>query len=391
MSEEVKISAEQAELEKIEKIKISLDKLVNKKSKFLFVVPESQSPVASVYEIYFHATVVKNLGYEVIIMVEKGDYVAPAWIEKELTNHPHMSMSDPKLQVGPEDIMVIPEVYSNIMEQTKKLPCLRIGLLQSVDYMTSSLIPGTDWQSFGIRDVITTSQTLKEWLETFYGADKFDIKIYNIGIPEYFERTSVPQQPVISVIGRNANEISKFVKLFFSKYPQYNWLTFDPMVTKSKPPQPMRRVDFAKRLQHNFAAIWIDRIASFGTFPLECMKSGTIPICLKPDIMPEYMIERDEKGAPIKIVEGAGVWTENYYDLPVLAGDVLIKFLDDNISPELYNIMESVVSKYNQTDSETRLVEIYTELANKRITLFENAITPIPSDVVVPSDATKSS
>ena len=391
MSEEVKISAEQAELEKIEKIKISLDKLVNKKSKFLFVVPESQSPVASVYEIYFHATVVKNLGYEVIIMVEKGDYVAPAWIEKELTNHPHMSMSDPKLQVGPEDIMVIPEVYSNIMEQTKKLPCLRIGLLQSVDYMTSSLIPGTDWQSFGIRDVITTSQTLKEWLETFYGADKFDIKIYNIGIPEYFERTSVPQQPVISVIGRNANEISKFVKLFFSKYPQYNWLTFDPMVTKSKPPQPMRRVDFAKRLQHNFAAIWIDRIASFGTFPLECMKSGTIPICLKPDIMPEYMIERDEKGAPIKIVEGAGVWTENYYDLPVLAGDVLIKFLDDNISPELYNIMESVVSKYNQTDSETRLVEIYTELANKRITLFENAITPIPSDVVVPSDATKCS
>jgi len=388
MSEEVKISAEQAELEKIEKIKISLDKLVNKKSKFLFVVPESQSPVASVYEIYFHATVVKNLGYEVIIMVEKGDYVAPTWIEKELTNHPHMSMSDPKLQVGPEDIMVIPEVYSNIMEQTKKLPCLRIGLLQSVDYMTSSLIPGTDWQSFGIRDVITTSQSLKEWLETFYGADKFDIKTYNIGIPEYFERTSVPQQPVISVIGRNANEISKFVKLFFSKYPQYNWLTFDPMVTKSKPPQPMRRVDFAKRLQHNFAAIWIDRIASFGTFPLECMKSGTIPICLKPDIMPEYMIERDEKGIPVKTVEGAGVWTENYYDLPVLAGDVLIKFLDDNISPELYDIMESVASKYNQTDSETRLIEIYTELTNKRIALLENAITPISSDVV-PSDATK--
>ena len=380
MSEEVKISAEQAELEKIEKIKISLDKLVNKKSKFLFVVPESQSPVASVYEIYFHATVVKNLGYEVIIMVEKGDYVAPAWIEKELTNHPHMSMSDPKLQVGPEDIMVIPEVYSNIMEQTKNLPCLRIGLLQSVDYMTSSLIPGTDWQSFGIRDVITTSQTLKEWLETFYGADKFDIKTYNIGIPEYFERTSVPQQPVISVIGRNANEISKFVKLFFSKYPQYNWLTFDPMVTKSKPPQPMRRVDFAKRLQNNFAAIWIDRIASFGTFPLECMKSGTIPICLKPDIMPEYMIERDEKGVPVKTVEGAGVWTENYYDLPVLAGDVLIKFLDDNISPELYNIMKTVASKYNQTDSEIRLIEIYTELVNKRISLFENTITPLSSN-----------
>jgi len=381
MSEELQVSAEQAELEKIEKIKVSLDKLVNKKSKFLFAIPESQSPVASVYEMYFHATVVKNLGYDVIVMVEKGDYVPPTWIEKELTAHAHMSMADPKLQVGPEDIMIIPEVYSNVMEQTKNLPCLRVGLLQSVDYMTSSLIPGTDWTSFGVKDVITTSQSLKEWLENFYGQGKFNIETYNIGIPEYFERTEVPQKPVISVIGRNANEISKFVKLFFSKYPQYNWVTFDPMVTKSKPPQPMRRVDFAKRLQGNFAALWIDRIASFGTFPLECMKSGVIPIALKPDIMPEYLIERDENGVAVKAVEGAGVWSENYYDLPTLVGDVLIKFLDDNISPELYEIMEGVASKYNQTDAETRLVEIYTKLANKRIALFEAALTPAEPEV----------
>lgn len=374
MSEELQNEAQNAELEKIEKIKVSLDKLVNKKSKFLFVIPESQSPVASIYEMYFHASVVKNLGYKVIVMTEKGDYVVPTWIEKELTEHEHMAMSDPKLMVGPEDVMVIPEVYSNVMEQTKNLPCLRIGLLQSIDYMTNSLIPGTDWSSFGIQDVITTSQSLKEIFETFYGKEKYNIKTYNIGIPEYFEKTDVPQKPIISVIGRNANEISKFVKLFFSKYPQYSWITFDPMVTKSKPAQPMRRVDFAKRLQNNFAAIWIDRISSFGTFPLECMKSGTIPICLKPDIMPEYMIERDENSIPVKAVNGAGVWTENYYDLPVLAGDVLMKFLDDGILPEMYESMDKVVAKYNQTDSETRLVEIYTELIGKRISLFEKSL-----------------
>lgn len=381
MSEELQNEAQNAELEKIEKIKVSLDKLVNKKSKFLFVIPESQSPVASIYEMYFHASVVKNLGYRVIVMTEKGDYVVPAWIEKELTDHEHMAMSDPKLMVGPEDVMVIPEVYSNVMEQTKNLPCLRVGLLQSIDYMTNALIPGTDWTSFGIQDVITTSQSLKEIIETFYGKEKYNIKTYNIGIPEYFEKTDVPQKPIISVIGRNANEISKFVKLFFSKYPQYNWVTFDPMVTKSKPAQPMRRVDFAKRLQNNFAAIWIDRISSFGTFPLECMKSGTIPICLKPDIMPEYMIERDADGAPVQAIDGAGVWTENYYDLPVLAGDVLMKFLDDSILPELYESMDKVVAKYNQADSEARLIEIYTELVGKRISLFEKSLeVPVPEE-----------
>lgn len=377
MSEEVlNNEAQKAELEKIERIKVSLDKIVNKKSKFLFIVPESQVPVASIYEIYFHATVVKNMGYEVIILVEKGDYTPPTWIEKELTEFKHVPMGDPKLTVGPEDVMVIPEVFSNIMEQTKNLPCVRVGLLQSVDYMINALIPGTDWSSFGIRDIITTSDTLKELIESFYGK-KFNIKTYNIGIPDYFDKSETPQKPVISVIGRNPNEISKFVKLFFNKFPQYNWVTFDPMLTKSKPPQAMRRVDFAKRLQGNCAAVWIDRISSFGTFPLECMKSGVVPICLKPDIIPEYLIERDENGVGVKLVEGAGVWTDNFYDLPLLTGEVLVKFLDDNIAPELYDSMAKIASKYNQEDAEKKLVEIYQGVIDQRIGLFKNAIEPV--------------
>lgn len=374
MSEELQKSAEQAELEKIEKIKKSLDNITNKESKFLFVVPEAQSPVASVYEIYFHASVIRNLGYKVVMMVEKGDYVVPNWIEKELTNFEHIPMADPKLMVSPEDVMVIPEVFTNVMEQTKNLPCVRVGLLQSIDYKMNSLIPGTDWASFGINDIITTSETLKELVETYYGEDKYNIMVYNIGIPEYFEKSKFPQKPVISVIGRNANEISKFVKLFFSKYPQYSWVTFDPMVAKSKPPKPLRRVDFAKRLKENFAAIWIDRISSFGTFPLECMKSGTIPVCLKPDIMPEYMIERDAEGNPLKAVDGGGLWTENYYDLPLLVGEVLIKFLDDSITPALYETMDKIVAPYTQEAAEIRLGEIYGGVVAERAKLFENTL-----------------
>jgi len=374
MSEELEKTAQEAEMEKIEKIKESLNKISNKESKFLFVVPESQSPAASVYEIYFHATVVKNMGYNIMIMVEKGDYIPPTWVEKELTDHKHVSMSDPKLMVGPEDVMIIPEVYTNVMEQTKNLPCKRIGLLQSIDYMMNSLIPGTDWASFNIYDIITTSETLKELVELYYGKDKYNIMVYDIGIPEYFEKSKIPQKPIISVIGRNANEISKFVKLFYAKFPQYNWVTFDPMVTKSKPPQPMRRIDFAKRLQGNFAALWIDRIASFGTFPLECMKSGVIPISLKPDIIPDYMIERDSDGKPAKIIEGGGIWSDSYYDLPLLVGEVLIKFLDDGIKNELYVKMDSIVAKYTQVAAEEKLEKIYGDVIKERTLIFEAAL-----------------
>jgi hypothetical protein len=222
-------------------------------------------------------------------------------------------------------------------------------------------------------------------MESFYGLNKFDIKTYNIGIPDYFEKSKIPQKPIVSVIGRNANEISKLVKLFFSRFPQYSWITFDPMLTKSKPPQPMRRVDFAKRLSGNFAAVWVDRIASFGTFPLECMKVGTVPICLKPDIMPDYMLERDENGAVTKVVEGAGVWTDNFYDLPVLLGEVLIKFLDDSITPALYESMDAVVAKYTQDGAQTALEAIYQGYIDKRTALLQAAIAK-PAEPVVTAE-----
>lgn len=376
MSEELlNNEAEKAELKKIEKIKAAKDKLINKKSKFLFCVPESKSPVASVYEVYHHANVVKKMGFDVVILVERGDYEKPTWIESELTDFEHIAMSDPNISVGPESVMVIPEVYSNVMEQTKKLPCLRIGLLQSIDYMLNSLIPGTDWASFGIKDVITTSKTLKGLVEGYY-MNKFNVKSYDIGIPEYFKKGDMPQKPIISVIGRNPNEISKLVKLFYSRFPQYNWVTFDPMVTNSKPPQPMRRKDFAERLKNNFAAIWIDRISSFGTFPLECMKSGVIPISLKPDVMPEYMIERDENGNAVKAIENAGIWTENYYDLPILVGELLTKFIDDSVPAEIYDAMDSIAKGYTVDESTKQLTEIYQKIVDERIELFENVIKP---------------
>jgi hypothetical protein len=360
--------------EKLMKLESALNKLKNKDSKIMFCVPTVQNPSASIYEIYFHATVVKKMGYNVLILTEKEEYEIPKWIDSELLEHVHSPMSKNNLTVGPEDIMVIPETFSNIMEQTKNLPCLRVGLLQSVDYMLNALIPGTDWRSFGIEDIITTSDSLKNFIEINYGKGKFKIKTYDIGIPDYFKKSEIPQKPIVSIVGRNPNEISKFVKLFFSKYPQYSWITFDPMLTKSKPPQPMRRKDFAERLRNNFAAIWVDRISSFGTFPLECMKSGVIPISLVPDITPDYIIERDENGTPIKIKDNCGIWTDSFYDLPTLLGNTIIKFLDDNIGDQIYETMSEIVSKYTQENSENKIIDVYDNIINERVGLFEKIL-----------------
>jgi hypothetical protein len=171
------------------------------------------------------------------------------------------------------------------------------------------------------------------------------------------------------------------VKLFYSKFPQYGWVTFDPMLTQSKPPQQMRRIDFAKRLRNNFAAVWIDKISSFGTFPLECMKSGVIPICLKPEIMPEYILVRDENNSVVDVNNYAGVWTNNIYDIPLLIGNMLNTFLDDDLPKEMYENMDKIVSKYNVVDSENSITAIYKELLDNRFNELSEIINKLKENL----------
>jgi hypothetical protein len=373
--------------DQIDKMKMSIVKLKNSQSKFLFFVTKSTNPSASMYEVYFHANVVKNMGFETIILTDEDEYEIPYWIDEDLTKLEHQPMSKAKLNVGPQDVLVIPEIFSNVMEQTKTLPCIRVGLLQSIDYMMNGLVPSVDWSSFGISKVITTSDSLKNLVEEFFGRDKFDVKTYDIGLPEYFYNDDAPKRPVITVVGRNPNEISKLIKLFYAKYSQYGWVTFDSMITESKPPRSLTRKEYADRLRKNFAAVWVDRIASFGTLPIEAMASGCIPIGLVPDNTPEYLLEEDEDGK-IVYAENSGVWTADYYSLPTLIGDTVTKYLDDTIEDDVYEKMKTISDKYSQKNSSVQISKIYKDLIEERIVTLEKAISDLDEKKAEAADVT---
>ncbi len=379
MAEQVKIKnmkLEKTDLEKGEKIIQSINNIKNKKSKFLFTIPDISTHNVSIYEIYLHAHLIKKMGYTVYILTENENYKKPTWIDLEFFEGLNfVPMSNSKINVGPEDVLIIPEVFSNVMEQTKNLPCLRIGLLQSVDYMLNSLIPGMQWKHFGINHIITTSKTLKDFIDSFFGKNMYKIQYYNLGIPEYFEKTEdKPKKPIISIMGRNQNEITKIVKLFYLRYPQFGWVTFDSMLTNSKPPKQLSRKDFAERLKENMIAVWIDRISSFGTFPLEAMKAGTIPIALIPDILPEYIVERDEKNNLKKINPDAGIWTSDYYQIPILLGETLSKLLDSDMPDYIYENMKKIAKSFTQKESKKEIVNIYKNLINERILFLEKSV-----------------
>lgn len=373
------------ELSNEDKIKLSISNLKAKKSKVMFFVPDlGATPSGSVYEIYFHATIVKNLGYDVKILLESAKAVVPDFIEPELTKFEHVAMDTVKLTVSPEDLLVIPEIFTNVMEKTKNLPCMRVVLLQSIDNAVRALVPGIDWSSFGIHDVITTSKILELFLNEFFVNTRLNIKTYNVSVPDYFQKKSPIKRPVVSVFVRNENDLEKVIKLFYQKFPQYRWITFEPMQTDSKPPKFLRRKDFADKLDKNFAALWIDRLASHAQFPLECMRVGTIPVSLKPDITPDYILNGDE------FIQNSGVWSSDLYALPSLLADVLRKFLDDEIPQELFDTMDLISSKYTASVATEQLNTIYNQLFNDRLQLFEKTLETLQPNTEINSDSVTS-
>jgi hypothetical protein len=359
---------------KKEKISNSLSKLKNKESKILFVVADSETPNASTYEIYRHANVLKNNGYDVTLLTENESYIIPAWLDNELKDVKHVSIEKNKLSVSPEDLLVIPEVFSNVMEQTKNLPCMRIGLLQSMDYMLKALVPGTDWSTFGLFNVITTNNSLTNYFNEFTN-NKFNVKTIKPAVPDYFFNISEIKKPIISIVGRNPNEISKVVKLFYSKYPQYNWITFDTMLTESNPPQQISRKDYAEKFSQNLAVVWLDRIASFGTVAVEAMASGCIPIGITPDITPDYLLTTS--GDTVINNEFAGYWSSNVYDIPLFLNQVIIESFDDRYDDDYLVNMQKIAETYKASNIVEETLETYEDFINQRIGVLENALKEI--------------
>lgn len=335
-----------------------INNIKNKNNKVIIFIPEVDEPNASVYELFFHAHVLKKNGYNTKILIFGDSTEKPYWIEDKILDVDIELADKVKLSVSAEDIVIIPEILTSVFEQTKNIPSIRVAFVQSVDYMMNGLMIGTNLSDFNIKNIITTSKKMSDFIYNITNT-KYNFKHYNIGIPDYFKNEVVNKKPIIPIIYRNKNEITKIIKLFYLKYPQYRWIMFDGMVYENDTTKQLSREDFAKRLDESYAAVWIDRISSFGTFPLECMKTNTLIIGLLPDFDPSYL--NDE-------FQNVGMWTNNIYEIPDLIAKSINMYLEDSpILDEIVSDYNKITKQFSQENSEMEILKIYDELLNDRM------------------------
>lgn len=349
--------------EKIDRLTESIENIKAKKNKILFFVPDSQGVAsASIYEIYNHCSILRKNGYNAFIMPEKEEYEIPSFLDEDLKILPHKPLKSKKgsnelyidEELSVEDFLIIPDFFANIMESTKLLPCCRIVFAQSFDYILNGLIPGITWKDFNIHQVITTNNNIKEFIETYHGKDTYDIKTYTVGIPDYFKINDF-KNPQVCFYTRNASDILKFSKAFYLKFPELRWISFEDLRQKT-------REEFAKTMSESIICLWIDRISSFGTTPIEAMKCNTVPLGLAPDIIPEWM------------VDNSGVWSREFYKLVELLGTLVKMQITDSLPDEIFIKMKEISDQYNIQDSIKSIEKCYKEFFEKRITDIEKVI-----------------
>jgi len=339
--------------EQLTKLEKSIQNLKDKNCKIYFLVQDTKGNAkASVAYIYQMALTLKKDGYNSIILHEKPDYVGVSeWLGSEYMELPHKAIEGQNLEVAPEDLIVIPELYGFVMSQITKLPCGKIALCQSYDYILETLQTGQTWGQLGPHKCITTSETQKEYLNNLMRGCTIDV------IPPYISNEFKPSKemakPIIAVHSREQRDALNLIKSFYVKFPQYRWITFKDM-------RGLTQDEFAKSLNDCFISVWIDETSAYGTFPLESMKSNVPVLGLVPHMLPEWMNEDN------------GIWINNKNQIVDFVADWLQNWLEDNISEKIYEEMGNTIKKLTtQNQFEEKVVSLFSEYINNRLASFE--------------------
>ena len=344
---------EQTNLEKLQK---SVENLKNKSVRIYFFVQDTKGNAkASVTHTYRIAMTLKNNGYNPIILHEQKDYIGVSeWLGAEFMELPHTSVEGQQLEISPEDFVIIPEIFGYIMPQITKLPCAKIVLCQSADWITETLSPGQSWSSLGFPKCIITSEWLRDYVAPIMKNVSYDI--IEPSISEKFSTSKFPAKPIVSVHSREQRDGVNFIKKFYLKFPQFRWVTFRDM-------RALSEEEFSNTLKESCLSVWIDTQSSFGTYPLESMASNCPVIGLVPNITPSWLNQDN------------GIWVTESDKLIDYTADYIQNWIEDNISEKLYsNGLETSKSYQDHKKFNETVIDLFGKYLEAREEYFSQQI-----------------
>lgn len=371
-----------------------IQNLRDNKFKTYFYCPPMNSPSGGVGVLLKAAKNLHDNGQDVVVVYQprqdqKASYEAsskakrqvdifdrfnPTWIDFDISELEILPLGDEEimfndgktvkcvpLSVKPEDFLIIPEGFPDMMQKTMQVPCKRIIFAQSWFYVLNSMQPGEKWQHFGIQDVISVSDAITEYINSVMPGLK--IKDFKQGIDR--NTFKVPEKvsdkmPMVAFSAsrgpENKLKTYNIIKTFYAFYPHLKWIRFQEL-------EGLDREQFAERLSSCAFYLHTDDIAGFGTAPLEAMASGTHTVGWASFGGKEYMNNEN------------GFWCNNgdIFQTAEVLGLAIDKWLKGDMDNSSFtDEYEKTLSRYTTEGEKKNIINILNEYKDERIKELES-------------------
>lgn len=314
---------------------------------YFFAVDSNGVPNAGVSQIYKTAKHLIDLGYKAAIMKEKDKQEdAGTWIGIDYLGLPHVKAEGTK--ITGEDVIVIPELFSSVMDSVKDFPCRKIVYLQNYTFALQVLEMGVSWlRDYKFTDAIVTNDNMKTFVEDHFHGMK--VHTIPVSIDPIYKSTDKLRKPTILIASRNSESAMSVIKSFYLKNPIYSWVTFK-QVHNFLPHELVEEMNTAAAL------VWIDPKASFGTLPLEAMACGLPLIGLVPDVKPEWLNVED------------GIWVGSEYDLSNAIEMFLSAWVENDKRIDLLSTLSFIPnSTYTVEKQKDKTKEVFENISTIRL------------------------
>jgi hypothetical protein len=345
----------------IEQLEISLGKMLSKENVIYFLTYDSKNnPRASVKYIHDMALVLKENGYNAKLLVEDKNFVGvESWLGDKYKDIEIVSIKDDKVEIRVEDILIVPEHYSNTLPQLSEIRAVKVMLIQQKEYIFETLSIGSRWKDFGFDKCITTTQKTKEYINEYFPEALVHVCPPFIG--DNFSPSPLPIKPYIAISSRDRLQHRKLISEFYLKYPSLRWITFRDMVQ-------MTYDEFSEALKECMVSLWIDDESTFGTFPLESMKSNVPVVGKIPYTEPDWLDEN-------------GMWTYDNNKLVDILATYVIAWLDGIVlTDEVRDKMKETLLPYSKEIFVQNTLSIFNSLTTIRQDSIKSAIAKFKTE-----------
>ena len=362
--EEKALKRVQAEIKKIDK---------KENNVFFFILDTKGNPSGSLEYIYKLAMIAKNDGYKVAMLYQSADkddkFVGVKdWLGEDYANIPHYDIASDDVEITPSDILFIPEIFANVMNQTKKLPCKRIAILQNYDYLVEQMPFAAQWGDFGILDAITNTEHNAELLKDIFPYVK--TKVITPYIDKMFGTTIQPKKMIVNIVASNQEDINRIIKPFYWKYPSFKWVSFRDLRGFSKE-------QFAESLRDAAITIWVDDKTSFGYSALEAMKSGSIVIAKIPEEPLKWMNEDSED--KVGKLRNCCIWFDDFHEVQRAIASVVRSWITDKVPSTLFDEAKKVNELYPFETTQKEFSEYLNGVVENRKKEMEQLVNVVES------------